>query len=198
MKEIKHKHHIIPRHMGGSDDPSNLIELTIEEHAEAHKALWEEHQKIGDYIAWKALSGQWTAEEISEARKEMIKQLQQKHGKITGSLIPSKESLQKRSETMRRRGIKPWNTGKSLKDDPTNESLLKLRERSQQARERGELSNIGDHMRGQEFSEEHKRKLSEIKLNAEKKTCPHCGKQAKAGMYARWHGDNCRTLSKDK
>ena len=26
---IKHKHHIIPRHMGGTDDPINLVELTI-------------------------------------------------------------------------------------------------------------------------------------------------------------------------
>lgn len=32
---MKHIHHIIPRHMGGTDDPSNLIELTIQEHAEA-------------------------------------------------------------------------------------------------------------------------------------------------------------------
>jgi hypothetical protein len=54
---MKHKHHIIPKHMGGSDDPSNLIELTIEEHAEAHKTLWETHGKTEDYVAWKALSG---------------------------------------------------------------------------------------------------------------------------------------------
>ena len=25
-----------------------------------------------------------------------------------------------------------------------------------------------------------------------KKTCEHCGKQASVGMYARWHGDQCR------
>ena len=29
---LYHKHHIIPKHMGGTDDPSN--KLTVEEHAE--------------------------------------------------------------------------------------------------------------------------------------------------------------------
>lgn len=52
-----HKHHIVPRHMGGTDDPSNLIELTIEEHALAHKALYEQFGKIEDKMAWLALSG---------------------------------------------------------------------------------------------------------------------------------------------
>ena len=26
---MKHKHHIIPKHKGGTDDPSNLVELTV-------------------------------------------------------------------------------------------------------------------------------------------------------------------------
>ena len=34
---MKHKHHIIPKHMGGGDENENLIELTIEEHAEEHR-----------------------------------------------------------------------------------------------------------------------------------------------------------------
>ena len=42
---MKHKHHIVPKHMGGSDDPSNLIELTREEHALAHKILYEQYGK---------------------------------------------------------------------------------------------------------------------------------------------------------
>jgi len=44
--------------MGGTDDPSNLMELTVAEHAEAHKKLWEEHNQEWDRIAWLALSGQ--------------------------------------------------------------------------------------------------------------------------------------------
>ena len=37
-----HKHHKIPKHSGGSDDPENIVYLTPEEHAEAHKKLYEE------------------------------------------------------------------------------------------------------------------------------------------------------------
>ena len=57
MVMIKHKHHIIPRHMGGSDDPSNLIELTIEEHVEAHRKLFEEHGRWQDKVAYQGLLG---------------------------------------------------------------------------------------------------------------------------------------------
>lgn len=52
-----HKHHIVPKHAGGSDDPSNLIELTIEEHAEAHKVLYEQYNRWQDRVAWLSLSG---------------------------------------------------------------------------------------------------------------------------------------------
>jgi hypothetical protein len=53
-------HHIIPRHMGGSDDPENLIKLTVEEHAEAHKSLYEKYNKIEDFWAYQLLSNQIT------------------------------------------------------------------------------------------------------------------------------------------
>ena len=55
---IYHKHHIVPRHAGGTDDPSNLILLTIEEHAEAHRILYEKHGRWQDKVAWLTLSKQ--------------------------------------------------------------------------------------------------------------------------------------------
>lgn len=60
---MKHIHHIIPKHMGGSADPENLVELSIEQHAEAHKILWEKYGKIEDKIAWECLSGRKMTEE---------------------------------------------------------------------------------------------------------------------------------------
>ena len=50
--------------MGGSDDPSNLVVLTVEQHAKAHRILWETYGLKQDNLAWKALSGQLTNQEI--------------------------------------------------------------------------------------------------------------------------------------
>ena len=44
--------------MGGSDDPSNLIELTIEEHAQAHLELYEKYGYQQDHVAYRMLLGQ--------------------------------------------------------------------------------------------------------------------------------------------
>lgn len=57
MRET-HIHHIVPRHAGGSNDPSNLVELTIGEHAEAHRQLWLNNHHPFDKIAWLCLSKQ--------------------------------------------------------------------------------------------------------------------------------------------
>lgn len=56
METIYHMHHIIPKYMGGDDSESNLVKLTVEEHAEAHKKLYEEHGNWEDYVAWQGLS----------------------------------------------------------------------------------------------------------------------------------------------
>jgi predicted transcriptional regulator len=67
---MKHWHHIVPKHIGGSDEPDNLVLLTVEEHAEAHRLLWEQYGRWQDKIAWKTLSGQI---DIQEARHQMMK-----------------------------------------------------------------------------------------------------------------------------
>ena len=63
---MKHVHHIIPKYLGGTDEPANLIELSVEEHAEAHRILYEQYGNIQDFCAWKGLSGILSKEEIVE------------------------------------------------------------------------------------------------------------------------------------
>jgi len=94
---MKHKHHIIPKHMGGTDDPNNLIELTPEEHAEAHRKLHEEHGHWQDYVAWQGLAKLATKE-------EHVKMLLSEAGK-KGGRMASRE----------RKPFNEWNTTKDRK-----------------------------------------------------------------------------------
>ena len=50
--------------MGGSDEPSNLEEITVKVHAERHKELYLKYNKTEDYVAWKSLSEQIDKEEL--------------------------------------------------------------------------------------------------------------------------------------
>ena len=68
MEKVLHKHHIIPKHAGGTDESSNLVLLTIEEHAEAHKKLYEEYNRQEDYLAWKGLAGLIGKDEMIKAK----------------------------------------------------------------------------------------------------------------------------------
>lgn len=61
---MKHKHHIIPKHRGGTNDPSNLIEISITQHAMFHFCEWQLHGKRADYVAWKRLVGNLKDEEL--------------------------------------------------------------------------------------------------------------------------------------
>ena len=75
---MSHLHHIVPKHMGGTDDPNNLIELSVEQHADAHKKLFEQYGHWQDYLAWQGLSKIIPREELismvqSEAAKERLK-----------------------------------------------------------------------------------------------------------------------------
>jgi hypothetical protein len=83
---IYHKHHIVPKHMGGSNDPSNLVVLTVEEHALAHKELYEKYGKIEDRLAWQGLSGMMGKEEI-------IKDIQKENGRRVGKMSSNAEWL---------------------------------------------------------------------------------------------------------
>lgn len=72
-----HTHHIIPRHAGGSDDPSNLIELTTEQHALAHKKLFFIYGRPQDEWAYLGLSG-------AIGKDEIIRRMITRKGKDNG------------------------------------------------------------------------------------------------------------------
>jgi hypothetical protein len=111
---MKHKHHIVPRHMGGSDDSSNLVELTVEEHAEAHKKLWEQYGNIKDYCAWKGLEG-------TIGKEEIIRLLMDPTGRVhteetKNKISQSHKGKQKHTEESKEK-LRQFRTGMKLSEE---------------------------------------------------------------------------------
>lgn len=85
---IYHKHHYIPKHAGGSNDSSNLIMVTIQEHALFHYERWVLCGDKKDHIAWLALSGGITKEDAIKhaqkiGREKADKKIIEKYGSKT-------------------------------------------------------------------------------------------------------------------
>lgn len=83
-----YKHHILPRHAGGSDDPSNIELVTLEEHIQRHKERFLKYGSPFDRIAAEALSGQIGKEEI-------IREVNQENGKLQGTRNRSSGHIQR-------------------------------------------------------------------------------------------------------
>ena len=147
----KHKHHIIPRHAGGTDDPSNLVELTIPEHAEAHRKLYEEHGRWQDRVAWQCLSGQITNYEAQQQARRLAN-LGNKHfeGKTH-----SDEYKKQLSEMMKERRAKNPQMGHH--QPHSDETKKKLAEASM-----GNTARLG--RGGQKLSDEFKEKCRQKML----------------------------------
>jgi hypothetical protein len=181
---IKHKHHIIPRHAGGTDEPSNLVELTIEEHAEAHKILYEQYGRPEDKLAWQCLSGMLSKEEIISARMSLA-------GKIGGALGGRKGKGKKQTkdwiEKRKVFGEKNGMYGKSHTEEYKKNVSVKMKDY---------VKKMGDEFAGTKALKDSVKKRLEDGKHPSKfiGNCPHCGKEVKAlGNYIRWHGDNCKT-----
>ncbi len=114
---MKHIHHIIPRHQGGTDDPSNLIELTVEEHAKAHLDLYEKYKNEKDLLAYRCLMGYLSKQEIIEERIRIGGKTQGKRNTQSGHI----QTIQKLSDPVaagRKGGSTTISRGKGSFADP--------------------------------------------------------------------------------
>jgi len=115
MNIYTHKHHIIPRHAGGTDDPSNLVVLTIEEHAQAHLYLYEQHGRMQDLVAHRVLLGQIDKAEAIKLLQKAPKSerwKQKARERMTGEGNPmygkTQSDKQKKAVSNALKGVKKW------------------------------------------------------------------------------------------
>lgn len=195
---MKHKHHIIPRHAGGTDDPTNLIELSVEEHAEAHRVLYEQYGKVQDRRAWMGLAKIMSSKEIIT---EILKSPK------------TKEHKQNIAKSLKGRSA-PWAIGN------TNASVLAGRTRSDETKKKIAKSKTGKArkdligntyataLKGRKKTDEHlaavtkalntkevKDKISATWANRPIVKCPYCGLEGKQGHNMnRYHFNNCKGI----
>jgi len=97
--ERTHKHHIIPRYMGGSDGKENLVEVSITGHAMYHFCNYQLWGNEEDRIAWRMLGKQIT---LDEAKLEAIKLGCKKSGELTRQKLSNPINLMIHKEKCRK------------------------------------------------------------------------------------------------
>lgn len=183
---IKHKHHIIPRHAGGTDDANNLIELTVAEHAEAHRVLYEIYGKKEDEVAWKCLSGIMSKQELV---KELALIGAKKGGKLGGAIGGKKGKGRKQTtewiEKRKSFGVKNGMFGKKWTDEENESRSIFMKNMTKE---------MGDDFVGSKNLKESTKKRAELGIlpSQQKWTCEVCGKNG-VGLsnYNRWHKNRC-------
>ena len=162
-----HRHHIVPKHRGGTD-ADGVVYLTKEEHAEAHWRLYCEHKKEVDLLACNLIMkqhlysvdqrgeknpmwGKTNTPESNEKRRQALLHSWQTDRK---GWKQTEEAKRKTSETKKKQyanGLEPWNKGKT---GVFSEETIK---------------KMSDSSKGKTHTEETKKKMSEQrsgKLNA--------------------------------
>jgi len=133
---VKHKHHIVPKHAGGTDDPSNLVEVSVTQHAMFHYCEWRLHGRWEDKCAWQVLANNVKHPLHVKGRKLTDSQRKDISERMKGNTHGAVPCSEEKKEKLRKS-----NTGKKL----TEETKEKLRE-----------INIG-----RKHTEESKKKCSE-------------------------------------
>lgn len=171
---MKHIHHIIPKHMGGTDDLCNLIELDIKDRAEAHKIFWETHRKLEDFVAWKALSG--NKEESQIARKKLAVDNYRKFLKTEEGIKWIEKNMRGKDRSKMIEAARIANTGRSKTTEEkiknanahigkkhSKSTISKLKDIAKN-RSNEHIQKIANSNRGKKRSEETRRKIREANL----------------------------------
>jgi len=113
MKINYHTHHIVPKHAGGTDDPSNLVKVNKAMHAFMHRLRYQETGDYYDCCAANLLSGNWTAE---QARVEALKHGQQLSEKFLPAAIKNIQDYNSRPFEERSANAKAASAKQSKED----------------------------------------------------------------------------------
>jgi hypothetical protein len=168
---ILHKHHVLPRHAGGTNDKSNLLLCSVSVHAYLHRIRYITHGDEYDRIAYLGL-------EKTIGKDEMVTRSQKENAMrmIADPEHPfgSKENCSKGGRAANNWAANKLNTYGYIQGKKNVESGL--------------LDRI------RELTKEPVSMALKLR-NKEKAKCPHCGKVGQNVAMQRWHFNNCKEIT---
>lgn len=172
------KHHVVPRCLGGSDDPANIVSLTAEEHYVAHQLLTKMYPDHDGLLYAAVLMSMNT--NGNRPKNKLYGWLRTKYSMRMKGRVLSEETKQKISNAKK---------GKVL--SKTHRQALSI----------AHLGKVSP-KKGKSFEEiyDDANKALEVKKRISNATagkprtqiqCPHCGKTGGRPGMRRYHFENC-------
>jgi hypothetical protein len=176
----KENHHILPRSLGGTDEPSNLVYLTPREHFIAHLLLAKIHGGKMIYAVY-MMCTRYSEKYITNRTYEKLR-LQFIH-----TIQNDKVRAEKISRALK--GRKKTEEHKvAYKRSRMNGDRWACPE-SRKVRQSIAMKGEGNHMWGKTHTEESRQLIREA--NKQQVICPHCSVTGGIAIMKRWHFDNC-------
>jgi hypothetical protein len=188
LQGYREQHHVIPRCLAGTDDKSNLVELTAREHFIVHKLLCElypnEHKLVYAYwmMSRNVSNSKYTRDyHVSNRDYERAKQLFCEVSSIRqkGKKLSEDHKQKLRAAAKTRKPRIPIKHSEETKQKLS--ALWKGTTRSLDVRKK-----ISDGQRGK------KKGPYVIKNKPNHIQCPYCDKISSPRGMKRWHFENCK------
>lgn len=204
------KHHIIPRSLGGSNDPTNIVKLTAKEHFVCHMLLPK--MTTGDNKS-KMIRAAWMIATMGNRNHMRIKVKSRRYCQLKEQWLQHGNLNQPKSEQHKQNLRKPkpegfgkkvseYRTGKSWGHKHTDETKQKMSEwQKGTPKEKIRCEHCGKEVSQLNYKKWHGKHCTHNpqqepylppEMNSIFNFCEHCKKEFNKGNFARWHGDNCK------
>lgn len=85
-----HRHHVIPKYAGGTDDDENIVYLTPEDHAKAHLELFERYGRYEDAQAYNSLRKHWLGSRTIDGYRQSSEHIAKRRASIDYEAVSQK------------------------------------------------------------------------------------------------------------
>jgi hypothetical protein len=180
------RHHILPRSMGGTNDESNLVYLTLREHFIAHRILWRAYRTAELAKAFFLMGGKQdnhTSRDFETARTEWLTDYSANHHS-------------RRPESKARQSVISTAAGKKRAKEGTHH-FLSIHRAPWKCEHCGKTGvGLGNYDRWHRNAVctkprdvDHSNPFIANNPSSVAWTCEHCGRSGRGtGNYVRWHG----------